>query len=108
MRTGDKASDPDTGTTRDLNYGSRVLPRPVQRFGRLISIESVDLPPWHDRRNYATSPDVPAVFATVPIDPRAVPSRTLITSSRRHYLLSYQIRLHSSSGAKNTWKMDDG
>ena len=30
--------------------------------------------------SYATLLDVPAVFSAVPIDPRAVPSRTLITS----------------------------
>ncbi len=52
-------------------------------FGRLTSIESVDLPMGGTRmagHNYATLLDVPAVFSAVPIDPRAVPTRTLITS----------------------------
>ncbi len=43
-----------------------VLLRPVQHFGRLTSIESVDLPMGGKRmtgHNYATLLDVPAVFS---------------------------------------------
>ena len=72
-----------TGLARTINYGSRVLMRPVQHFGRLINIESVQSPMGGTRmtgHDYATLLDVPAVFRSVPISPQMAPTRILVTS----------------------------